>query len=317
MSAKINTLIHAKSIRILSLVLCLITVFGAFSTLAYAAERTSNYKQFTEPSGSDYAYWNGKKMVKHSGTSKSNVQWMQAMFNWLREKGYFNFDGSYLECDGSFGPASKKACLAFQKKAGLTADGSCGPKTIERMKKERDNILNKNKPTTKSNSTNQTTDLIWPIVDGKGTVTAIPGSRSYEKHVGTDIGTGKENPAIIAVASGTVIKTGYSEKERGYYVAIRHGKYICMYQHMKNQTCVSEGQTVSQGQTLGYVGSTGRSSGNHLHFEIVLESTLSGKASKAECLWYDINKNIKKPTYYSVSRGEKVGQYYKLNLKQV
>ena len=54
----------------------------------------------------------------------------------------------------------------------------------------------------------------------------------------------------------------------GYYVTINHGDgFSSIYMHMTNYV-VSSGQKVNQGQTIGYVGSTGISTGNHLHFGI-------------------------------------------------
>jgi len=54
---------------------------------------------------------------------------------------------------------------------------------------------------------------------------------------------------------------------------INHGtnggkQYVTLYGHMKYSPSVSNGQTVSAGKVIGYVGSTGRSTGNHLHFEV-------------------------------------------------
>ena len=54
----------------------------------------------------------------------------------------------------------------------------------------------------------------------------------------------------------------------GYYVTINHGDgYSSLYAHMTHYL-VSKGQTVSKGQVIGYMGSTGRSTGPHLHFSI-------------------------------------------------
>ena len=101
-----------------------------------------------------------------------------------------------------------------------------------------------------------------------GTVTSRFGSRWGKSHKGLDIGAPKGTP-IKAAASGTVI-TASSGYNGGYgnYIVISHGNGIqTAYGHC-NSISVSVGQKVSQGQLIGTVGNTGRSTGNHLHLEI-------------------------------------------------
>ena len=90
-------------------------------------------------------------------------------------------------------------------------------------------------------------------------------------HKGVDICASAGTP-IYASAGGTVTKAGYNKAGAGtgygYSVIISHsGGYTTVYAHCLSLT-VSAGQSVRQGQLIGYVGSTGRSSGNHCHFEI-------------------------------------------------
>lgn len=85
-------------------------------------------------------------------------------------------------------------------------------------------------------------------------------------HSGVDL-AGNQGDPIYAIASGTVTGAGYNDAY-GYNVSISHGGgYGSMYAHMTSFT-VSGGQYVNQGQVIGYVGSTGWSTGPHLHFEI-------------------------------------------------
>ena len=93
----------------------------------------------------------------------------------------------------------------------------------------------------------------------------INGNQSF--HYGVDLAAGM-NTEIYATKSGTVTTATYGEAN-GYYVAISHGDgYSSVYAHMTNYV-VSVGDTVSQGQLIGYVGTTGWSTGPHLHFEIL------------------------------------------------
>ena len=96
-----------------------------------------------------------------------------------------------------------------------------------------------------------------------------PVNKKKAIHEGVDI-KGKRGDRILATASGKVIK---AMKNGGYgnYVEIDHGNgYITAYGHMQNYL-VKKGERVEQGQVIGQVGSTGRSTGPHLHYEIQLD----------------------------------------------
>lgn len=92
----------------------------------------------------------------------------------------------------------------------------------------------------------------------------VYGDRRF--HSGVDL-AGSEGTAIYAARSGTVTTATYNGT-CGYYVTINHGDgYSSSYLHLTGYT-VSVGQKVSQGQVIGYMGSTGVSTGPHLHFSI-------------------------------------------------
>jgi murein DD-endopeptidase MepM/ murein hydrolase activator NlpD len=84
-------------------------------------------------------------------------------------------------------------------------------------------------------------------------------------HAGSDIGAGSGTP-IRAVASGIVVSAGYNGGY-GNFTTIAHGNGVTSSYAHQSSIGVSNGQTVSRGQTIGRVGSTGLSSGPHLHFE--------------------------------------------------
>ena len=108
--------------------------------------------------------------------------------------------------------------------------------------------------------------FIWPV----------PGYRNCSRwyggsHKGVDICAAAGTP-IYASAGGTVTKAGYNRAGAGNgygnSIIINHGNgYTTVYAHCLSLV-VRAGQSVKQGQLIGYVGSTGRSSGNHCHFEI-------------------------------------------------
>ncbi len=108
--------------------------------------------------------------------------------------------------------------------------------------------------------------LIKPIT---GTITSRFGSVSSIRsgaHTGLDIGASSGTP-VKAAASGTVIWAGY-KGSLGNLVVIQHSNGVQTYYGHCSKIYVSSGQSVSQGQTISAVGSTGNSTGPHLHLEI-------------------------------------------------
>ena len=90
-------------------------------------------------------------------------------------------------------------------------------------------------------------------------------------HSGIDIGAGAGTP-IYAAAAGTVATATYNDSY-GNYVLINHGGgNSTLYAHMSSMA-VSSGAYVTQGQVIGYVGSTGWSTGPHLHYEVRLNGS--------------------------------------------
>ena len=86
-------------------------------------------------------------------------------------------------------------------------------------------------------------------------------------HSGIDVPAPK-GVKILAAKSGVVITSAYNKGGYGNYVVVSHGDgNTTLYAHM-NSRAVKEGAAVKQGDVLGYVGTTGRSTGNHLHYEI-------------------------------------------------
>lgn len=113
--------------------------------------------------------------------------------------------------------------------------------------------------------------FLWPTV---GQITSPYGRRGREFHSGIDIATSK-GTSVRAANSGTVTFAGW----RGGYgnlVIINHGGGIETYYAHNSSLAVKVGQQVEKGQHIACVGSTGRSTGSHLHFEIrVNDSTVN------------------------------------------
>lgn len=109
--------------------------------------------------------------------------------------------------------------------------------------------------------------LIRPVQNYK-VISSRFGWRSRDNHKGIDIAADK-GTAIYAAAAGTVTVSQYGYGGGyGNYIIISHGNGVqTLYGHC-SELCVSQGQYVSQGQLIAKVGSTGISTGNHLHLEI-------------------------------------------------
>ena len=127
-------------------------------------------------------------------------------------------------------------------------------------------------PTTPTYTTG-TGSMVWPCPSCH-TITSyfgwrihpITGTNKY--HSGVDIGA-SYGATVIAADSGTVITAGWVSGY-GNCIVISHGNGVStLYGHLSS-IAVSSGQSVSQGQTIGYVGSTGNSTGPHLHWEVTV-----------------------------------------------
>ncbi len=125
--------------------------------------------------------------------------------------------------------------------------------------------------------TTGTGNFMWPvpscttISSGFGyRIHPIFGDKRF--HSGVDI-SASSGATIVAADSGTVVTAVYSSSY-GNYVVISHGNgNSTLYAHMSSMA-VSSGQTVTKGQTIGYVGSTGWSTGAHCHFEVKIAGQL-------------------------------------------
>lgn len=121
-----------------------------------------------------------------------------------------------------------------------------------------------------------TGEFIWPV-PGSKRVSSHFGKRGRGHHDGVDIAA-PTGTHIIASARGVVSFAGYM---RGYgkTVIVKHANgHHTVYAHT-NKYFVSKGQSVSQGEVIAKVGSTGRSSGPHLHFEIRKNNLVRNPAS--------------------------------------
>jgi hypothetical protein len=181
----------------------------------------------------------------HKGMRGWDVAALQFL---LASRGYG--PGGY---DGGFGPNTKAAVLSYQRAAGLTVDGVAGPATLGALRHRR-----------VYSSPGDPVRFLRPIsaaiTDGFGWV----GGR---RHTGLDM------PAVYgtrvgAAGRGRVAFAGWNSGGYGNLIVIKHRLgFESWYAHLSS-IAVSPGQWVVGGTTIGYVGSTGHSTGPHLHFEV-------------------------------------------------
>nr|WP_255572016.1 M23 family metallopeptidase [Anoxybacillus sp. ST70] len=133
-----------------------------------------------------------------------------------------------------------------------------------------------------------------PVTDGafmrpaNGPITSTFGPRWGEFHYGIDIGKRGASVPVVAAADGYVYRSYYSSSY-GNVIFIMHyidGQvYTTVYAHLESRL-VGEGQNVSKGQMIGYMGNTGRSFGAHLHFELHRGPWNASKSNAVDPLKY-------------------------------
>ncbi len=129
-----------------------------------------------------------------------------------------------------------------------------------------------------------TSIFAWPL-DGDYTITSPFGTRVdpisgiVKTHGGTDIAAPTGTP-LLAAADGVVVTASYQDKGYGYYVKIKHDDtYSTLYGHC-SVLHVTVGQTVKQGQLIAEVGSTGYSTGPHVHYEVIQNGV------RVDAMWF-------------------------------
>jgi murein DD-endopeptidase MepM/ murein hydrolase activator NlpD len=151
--------------------------------------------------------------------------------------------------DGAFGARTQSAVVRFQNWAGLGADGVVGPATFRALAR----------PIPRS-----ALSFSRPVAGVRGDGFGPRGDRF---HTGVDFAAGYGTP-VYAARGGRVISAGYDAGGFGNLVIIRHGRGTTSWYAHLNRFRVGRGARVGQGARIGDVGSTGFSTGPHLHFEV-------------------------------------------------
>ena len=168
------------------------------------------------------------------------------------------------------------AYLAAQRASAAAAAGQTGSGDDEPVYTEEGGIYNAGDDGYTS-YTGASGTLSWPV-PGCYNVSSDYGARTHpitgevsKMHYGMDIdGYGHDGGDIVACDGGVVTTVGYNNGY-GNYIIVDHGNGMqTLYAHMSG-TAVSEGSTVGQGETIGYLGATGMATGTHCHLEVFVD----------------------------------------------
>ncbi|PFJ18869.1 peptidase M24 [Bacillus cereus] len=208
-----------------------------------------------------------QKLVQKQQELQTNQQQQQTLINDLHTK--------VAKVDSEIeGLEESKGILENQRQA--------VQQTIEEEKRAEEARKQATTPV-QSAPTHHDTNIGGFIKPAAGSKTSGFGLRSLDNHKGIDIAASGTVP-IIAAADGVVIRSDLSSSY-GNVVYLSHrinGKtYTTVYAHMSSRS-VSNGQTVKQGDQLGFMGNTGQSYGQHLHFELHLGEWNVGKTNAVD-----------------------------------
>lgn len=165
--------------------------------------------------------------------------------------------------DGLFGPLTHAAVLRAQRAAGLTVDGLAGPATLGALRGGRRRASSDTTPVSApTGPVRFLRPVSGPIGDGFGAP-----REAGRRHQGLDFPV-PHGTRVGAAGVGTTIFAGYNYGGYGNLVVIQHRLgYTSWYAHLSSIT-TWVGEKVTGGTRIGYVGSTGHSTGPHLHFEV-------------------------------------------------
>ena len=187
------------------------------------------------------------------GASGAAVQTLQSQLVALRYMSQSNMNTG----PGIFGPKTEASVRRFQQAEGLSVTGKVNQATHDSLRtaSPREPSAGFIHPTTSTHVTSPYGMRTHPISGVK------------KMHKGVDF-AGSTGSPVYAVADGTVTVSGWEAGGYGNWIELEHDNGTrTRYAHLSSKT-VSQGAHVSQGQTIGAVGSTGGSTGPHLHFEV-------------------------------------------------
>lgn len=170
-------------------------------------------------------------------------------------QGKLNSKGYSLVVDGMVGNATINAIKDFQRNNGISVDGIAGNDTYERL----------------NYTVSSSTKYRYPV--NFIAITQYYSNAHRALDLGWSSSDGGKNQTIYACYDGTVITNSYAS-DAGNFVAIRHDNGdVSRYLHLNSRSTLNVGTRVQKGEMVGVMGTTGRSTGNHLHFDLTKNGT--------------------------------------------
>jgi peptidoglycan hydrolase-like protein with peptidoglycan-binding domain len=208
----------------------------------------------------------GKPMLGSRVMDPGDRGWDVAALQFmLRRRGF-----SAGSVDGGYGANTTAAVRRFQAAAGIAVDGHAGGGTLSALRHRRAPRHSSGGGSTHSGSSGIATGpvrFLRPVNGSIGEGFGYPPGHGGRRHDGIDYPVPMGTP-IGAAGVGTVISAGWNSGGYGNLTIIQHRLGYQTYYAHQSSISVSVGQRVSGGVRIGYVGSTGHSTGPHLHFEV-------------------------------------------------
>jgi peptidoglycan hydrolase-like protein with peptidoglycan-binding domain len=169
--------------------------------------------------------------------------------------------------DGGYGPYTATMVRRFQAAKGLTTDGRAGPGTLRALRHSTPRRTGSGSAGSGSGTPTGPVRFLRPVNAPMGDGFGYPPGRGGRRHDGIDFPAAMGTP-VGAAGVGTVLSGRWDSGGYGNLLIIQHRLgYQTWYAHLSGYA-VRAGQRVSGGTKVGYVGTTGHSTGPHLHFEV-------------------------------------------------